>query len=105
FAIKSCTPDKGGKPDVGTRPLLPPLPPAPLANAGSLFAYVEHQVNFGPRVPGTDAHRACADWIVATLERIGADTVIEQTGTVKTFDGKNVPLRNIIAQLHPERKK
>lgn len=104
FGIKSCAPDHGGAERVDTEPL-PPLPPAPQVNADSLFAYVKDQVDFGPRVPGTSEHRACADWMVATLKRLGADTVIEQNSTAKAFNSKELPLRNIIAQLWPERKK
>ena len=104
FVFKSCTPDNGRKSPHPEVKALPPLPPTPQVHADSLFQFVKQQVDFGPRVPGTEAHRACADWIVATLHRFGADTVIEQTGTVKAFNGKELPLRNIIAQFHPERK-
>lgn len=82
----------------------PVLPPAPQFNADSAYAMVQKQVDFGPRVPGTAGHKACADWMVATLLRHGADTVIQQTGTVTAFNGQKLPLRNIIAQFHKERK-
>ena len=36
---------------------------SPTFNADSAYAYVERQVSFGPRVPGTDSHKACADYI------------------------------------------
>lgn len=70
-------------------------------SADSAYAYVKRQCDFGPRVPGTDAHRLCGDFIVNTLKRFGA-TVIEQTGKVKTFDGVTLDLRNIIAQINPD---
>lgn len=104
FLFKSCAPEGGGRQAPPVTPAQPALPPTPQVSADSLFAFVERQVAFGPRVPGSDAHRACGDWIVSTLHAYGADTVIEQRGTVKAFNGKELPLRNIIAQFLPERK-
>lgn len=101
--LRSCAPDD----DHGTRPPVKPpveLPPAPQFDPDSAFAFVQKQVDFGPRVPGTAAHEACADWMVMKLKAFGADTVIEQTGTVTAFNGKKLPLRNIIARFHTERK-
>ena len=70
-------------------------------NADSAYAFVQRQCQFGPRVPGTDAHRRCGDYLVSTLKSYGT-TVIEQTGKVTTFDGVNLPLRNIIAQINAD---
>lgn len=59
-----------------------PTPEAAAFSADSAYAYVARQVEFGPRVPGTDAHRQCREWLVAELQRHGADTVTVQQGTV-----------------------
>lgn len=72
-------------------------------NADSAYAYVEKQVNFGPRVPNTDAHRETGDWLVAELSRHGAK-VIEQKADLKAFDGTILKSRNIFAQYNPESK-
>lgn len=64
------------------------------------LAYARAQIEFGPRIPGTEAHRQAGDWIVARM-RERADTVIEQTWTHKTADGKDLPLRNILARYRP----
>ncbi len=77
---------------------------APKFQADSAFAMIKKQVDFGPRVPGSAAHIQCGDWMVSTLKTYGAN-VIEQKGSVVTFDGKNVPLRNIIAEFNPSAKK
>ncbi|MDE5871617.1 MAG: M28 family peptidase [Muribaculaceae bacterium] len=66
----------------------------------SAYCYVEKQVAFGPRVPGTEAHRLCGDWLTATLKGFGAD-VTEQTATLTTFDGSRIPMRNIFARINP----
>ncbi len=70
----------------------------------SAYAYVEKQVAFGPRVPGSEAHRLCGDWLTATLKGFGAD-VIEQTATLTTFDGTRIPMRNIFSRINPDADK
>jgi hypothetical protein len=84
-------------------PALPALPATPRFDPDSAFAFVAKQVSFGPRVPGTPQHTACADWMVAKLKGYGA-TVIEQRATVKAFNGAELPLRNIIASFNPQVK-
>ena len=62
--------------------------------------YVRTQLEFGPRVPGTDAHRRAGDWIVEQM-RARADTVIEQRFSHVTADGDTLPMRNILARIKP----
>lgn len=81
----------------------PALPPPPLFNGDSAYAFVAKQVAFGPRVPGSAAHRACGDWMVEKLKGYGA-TVIEQNAEVTIYSGQKVPMRNIIASWQPEQK-
>lgn len=75
--------------------------PVPAFNADSAYAFVKQQVDFGPRVPGSKGHQVCGDWLVKKLKEYGAD-VIEQTGTVRAWNGQPVPLRNIIGRWRPE---
>jgi len=70
-------------------------------NGEAALAAVRAQLAFGPRVPGTAAHRAAGDWLVAELAR-RADTVVVQTWTHRAADGREVPLRNILARFRPE---
>ena len=63
--------------------------------------YAKAQVDFGPRVPGTPAAKAAGDWIIRQM-RARADTVIVQSFTYTTADGKKLPLRNILARFRPE---
>ena len=103
FMLKACAPDQPHRDVPGTEPQQAPTVNAPLFDPDSAFGFVAKQVAFGPRVPGSKAHAACGDWLVATLKRFGA-RVIEQTGTVTAFNGQPVPLRNIIASWQPEKK-
>lgn len=62
--------------------------------------YVTTQMAFGPRVPGTPAHRNAGDWIVAQM-RERADTVMVQTWTHVAADGQRLPMRNVMARFNP----
>lgn len=63
--------------------------------------YLEHQVAFGYRIPGTPAHEAAAGWI-DSMARARADTVVVQSWTHLTSRGDSLPLRNILARFRPE---
>lgn len=69
-------------------------------NADSAFQFVQKQVDFGPRVPGTAQHKACGDYLVASLKKYGLQ-VTEQTFKDTTFDGKILNGRNIIGSFNP----
>ncbi len=64
----------------------------------SAYQYVVKQVLFGPRVPGTKEHSECANWIVSKLSQ-WSDTTFIQEGEVIRFDGKKLPIKNIIASF------
>ena len=70
-------------------------------SADSAYAYLKRQVDFGPRVPNTEAHRKAADWLVAELTRHGA-AVQEQRADLKAFDGTVLHARNIFGRFNPE---
>jgi hypothetical protein len=65
------------------------------------LGYVKTQLDFGPRVPGTDAARKTGDWIIDQM-RQRADTVLVQSWTHVTQQGDSLPLRNIIARYRPD---
>lgn len=69
-------------------------------NADSAYSYIARQVAFGPRVPGTEAHDACRDFLAAELQRHGADTVFVQKGSAKAFTGDVLPISNIFASFN-----
>lgn len=64
------------------------------------MSYVQTQLGFGPRVPGTPAHRRTGDWIIAQM-KTRADTVVVQSWTHVTAKGDSLPLRNMLARINP----
>jgi len=75
----------------------------PVFNADSAFFYTAKQVSFGPRVPGTEAHQACGNYLSGELKRFGA-TVTEQEATLNLRDQTPVKIKNIIGSFQPENK-
>jgi len=75
--------------------------PTPNFNADSAYSFVQAQIDFGPRIPGTPAHAKCADYLSAKLKSYGFEVII-QNGTVTTFDKKKFNLKNIIGSFKPE---
>lgn len=69
-------------------------------NGDAALRYVRQQLDFGPRVPGTPGHEKEADWLVAQMKQ-RADTVVVQSWTHVTAQGKQLPMRNIIARFKP----
>lgn len=66
----------------------------------SALRYAKAQLDFGPRIPGTPGAQRAGDWIIAEMKQ-RADTVIVQTWTHTTADGKQLPMRNILARFNP----
>lgn len=76
----------------------------PSFSQDSAYAYIEKQVSFGPRVPGTAAQKKCADWMVAKFKSFGYE-VTEQKFTGLLYDKSTVPGINIIASYKPNAQK
>lgn len=78
--------------------------PVPKFERDSAYNYVAKQVSFGPRVPNTEAHRKCKEWLLGKLKSFGAD-VIEQDFQAEAYTGTVLNGTNIIAQFNPEATK
>ena len=76
----------------------------PQFNADSAYRFVAAQTAFGPRVPETEAHAQCGDWLVAKLGGY-ADTVIVQGFRTRLYNDKGIDGKNIIAVFNPEARK
>ena len=72
-------------------------------NADSAYVYTQKQVDFGPRVPGTSAHKACGNYLATELKQFGA-SVIEQEADLKLYNGNIIRAKNIIGSFQPENK-
>jgi glutaminyl-peptide cyclotransferase len=77
--------------------------PAPAFNQDSAYAFIKAQIDFGPRVPGTKAHAACAEYLAAKLKSYGFETTIPKFQNIQTYDGKQFILKNIIGSFKPEK--
>src|SRR5262245_20501821 len=75
-------------------------PPPPEFDGDRALAYVRTQLDFGPRIPGTNPHAKMAAWLDSLL-RARADSVVVQAWDHSTVDGKTLPLRNYIARFNP----
>ncbi|MBI1966757.1 MAG: M28 family peptidase [Gemmatimonadetes bacterium] len=70
-------------------------------DGATALTYVERQLGFGPRIPGTAGHEQAGDWLLATL-RARADTVIVQEWTQQTRRGERLRLRNFLARFRSD---
>lgn len=75
-------------------------PVAPDFNADSAYHYIAQQLAFGPRIPNTKAHEACAAWLVSQFKAFGAEVMV-QSANITDRTGKQITLQNIIASYHP----
>lgn len=100
FFSLSCS--NGGKTlPQGRQPDAASLPDVAFS-ADSALAYVAAQTAFGPRVPETEAHARCVDFLVSTLRRLGAEVSLHDAeGTA--YDGRPLRVRNIIGSYRPDR--
>lgn len=97
-SCKNNTEDEGETP---APEAVAPLPAGATNFSGdTAYNYVKRQVDFGPRVPGTPAQKATANWLQEKL-RQSCDTVYRQDVTVKGGDGTALPCHNLIGVINP----
>lgn len=100
--LSSCKTDNAGESTVEDTPKKTYA--VPKFERDSALAYVQAQVDFGPRVLQTAAHDSCRDWMVQKFESFGA-TVIAQDFKANVYTGESFDATNIIAQYNPGAKK
>lgn len=81
-----------------------PASSTPAFDADSAYAYTARQVEFGPRVPNTEGHKACGNYLASELRRFGAN-VFEQEALLTAYDKTSLQAKNIIGSFDPENKK
>lgn len=100
--MSSCKDENNKKPDIVTEEK--PKVRVPSFNKDSAYVFIEKQLSFGPRVPGSEGHKACKNWMINKFEGYGA-TVIDQPFIANIYDGQKLPSNNIIAQFNPKHPK
>ncbi len=99
FMLTACNPSGRTSPnETGTAKIT-----VPTFNADSAYRFTSDQVDFGPRVPNTEAHVRCGEYLAGQLKKFGAQ-VTNQNMTLRTYDGINLNARNIIGSFQPENK-
>jgi hypothetical protein len=76
----------------------------PSFDADSAYSYVAKQVAFGPRVPNTPAHKACAAYLASELERHGAKVYVQEA-LLTAYNEDKLQAKNITGTFNPDRKK
>ncbi|HEV8151051.1 MAG TPA: M28 family peptidase [Gemmatimonadales bacterium] len=75
------------------------LPPKQFDGAAAL-RYIQTQLGFGPRIPGTPGHEHMAAWLDSLL-RARADTVLVQRWVHRSAQGDSLRLVNFVARFKP----
>jgi len=75
----------------------------PQFSADSAMLYVKQQLDFGPRVPGTQAQQLCGAWLESELVRHGATVKVQRTEAT-AYDGTRLPVINIVGSYNPDAK-
>ncbi|MDR1357308.1 MAG: M28 family peptidase [Tannerellaceae bacterium] len=101
-AFASCA--NKSTPDKGNEPVVLSYAPAPEFDADSAYLYVSEQVDFGPRVPNSTAHKACGDYLIEGLKRFGAQLHVQEM-TLTAYNGDRLKARNIIGSYNTSNPK
>ena len=103
LSITSCDNKQNSKPVTQTAAPVKEVV-VPSFNADSAYNYVKKQLEFGPRVPDSEAHAQCAEWFIDFFNE-KADTVYVQDFRTRLYNGKSIDGKNIIASFNPKAKK
>jgi glutaminyl-peptide cyclotransferase len=73
--------------------------PVPVFDAGSAFSYVQHQVEFGPRNPGSTGHQQCLQFLTFEMQKY-ADAISQQSFHHTGYEGRSYRLTNVIGSFN-----
>ncbi|MCU0447964.1 MAG: M28 family peptidase [Microscillaceae bacterium] len=101
--FNACETKKGNDKTTTDEPKEQPLvlKPAPKFSGDTAYRYVKAQVDFGPRVPNTEAHRRCADYLKNTLQSLGWQVIVQDFDAT-AYNGKILKSKNIIGVYNPQ---
>lgn len=97
FLLNACLESPKVEP---TKPKAQAKNPAPDLLADSAYYFIQKQVDFGPRVPNTKAHKECAQYLEKELQRFGLETTVQEA-TVKAYTGTSLQIKNIMGRINP----
>jgi hypothetical protein len=66
------------------------------------FGYLEQQVAFGPRVPGSEASAKARDYFYRYFEEVGLETDSQAFPYLDPYSGQSITMVNVIASFRPE---
>ncbi|MBN4056736.1 M28 family peptidase [bacterium AH-315-J21] len=70
--------------------------PEPKFDAQRALRFIEEQVEFGPRVPGSEAWSDCRDYLMAYFDSLGYNVQRNDYTHVDYVTGQTVPLTNLL---------
>src|SRR5688500_12198849 len=73
-------------------------------NADSAYAFINKQMSYGPRVPNSKEHKACGDYLIATMKTY-CDIVIVQSANVSSPTLGILKIRNIMCRFDEKNPK
>lgn len=103
LSLSGCKDEPKDKPK--DKPTPPPKKEVTVSfDADSAYSYVQAQVDFGPRVPGTAAHANCVAWMEEKLAEY-CDTAFVMTGTHTDYDQRVFHISNVMGVFNPDATK
>jgi glutaminyl-peptide cyclotransferase len=78
-----------------------PTPGSPRFDGDAAFGLVQAQVDFGPRVPGSEGHARQLAWMVARLDSVAPEVAVDTFSHV-TKAGESLTLYNVVARFNPD---
>ena len=101
LAFNSCKDANSGNSDNSIIKKVPVK--VPRFNKDTAYSFIEKQLEFGYRIPGSEASINTKNWLVKKLRSYGGE-VVEQTFKASFLGKKNVDATNIIASFNPDIK-
>lgn len=70
--------------------LVKPSPDAITFSGEEALAHVATQLDFGPRITGSEGHKAAGDWVVRELSEAGWEVYIQPFEPLETVEARNI---------------
>lgn len=103
LAVTGCKNEEKSVESVETPEVAQQRVKIPAFNGDSAYVFVEKQLSFGTRVPGSPGHKATQKWLVEKLRSYGAEVTL-QPFKAKIYNGQVWDAANIIARINPDKK-